>query len=217
MAGRGLCSIAALASLCQGDIGLRRESLDVQWVATSRQAASAALEWVHVDVSDTFVELGCGDGRVALEAAQRGARAVCVERDAVLAAKARQHLTSSGHSDLVEVTEIDLFEANLTDATVIFLFLLPELNSALRPTLASAPRLRAVVSHKFEVYGWPCGERLRTDDTLFLKWERPFAPGADVQAVAPTDEDAFHEALVEHAIECGVEEIDVGAEAHSVT
>ena len=81
----------------------------------------------------------------------------------------------------------------------VFLFLLPELNARLRTALSDAPLLRAVVSHGFEIYGWKCGERMRVDDELFLKWEAPFAEQAQHSSLLPAS-------IVEHAQDCGVEE-----------
>ena len=178
-----------------------RQLLDVQWVATPHSAATAALDWANVGPHDLFVELGCGDGRVALEAARRGARAICVERDPVLAAEARELVGNSSDAVArrVEVLTADMFEADLTSATVVFLFLLPELNARLRTALSDAPLLRAVVSHGFEIYGWKCGERMRVDDELFLKWEAPFAEQAQHSSLLPAS-------IVEHAQDCGVEE-----------
>lgn len=193
----------AAAALTTAD---RRQPLDVQWVATPHDVASVALEWAAVGAGDLMIELGCGDGRVAMAAARRGARAICVERDLELAAEARALIDSNGLSDRVDVQTVDMFEANVTEITVAFLFLLPELNARLRRDMLSrAPRLRAVVSHRFEVYGWPCGERIRVDDALFLKWEAPFAAAA----AGELNEDDEAAAIVEHALDCGVAE-DVG-------
>ena len=73
-------------AVCSGDssgVEVMSEvmEVDVAWAGTPISSARAALEWVHVGPGDVLVDLGCGDGRVALEAAQLGAHAVCIERD----------------------------------------------------------------------------------------------------------------------------------------
>ena len=161
------------------------------------------MRWIDVGPSDTVVELGCGDGRVALEAARRGATAVCVERDAELAAKARRLADGDPAGARVEVHTVDLFRfaggVNMTNATVVFLFLLPEINARLRAALRRAPRLRTVLSHKFEIAGWPCGERLYAEKTLFLRWDAPL-PSSIARDFAP-DLD-----VAEHALECAADD-----------
>ena len=190
----------------------------MQWVATGYSAAAAALEWAQVGPQDLFVELGCGDGRVALEAAKRGARAVCVERDPEMAAEARGRMDADAAGTLVEVLTLDLFEVNLTHATVVFLFLLPEINAKLQPVLSRAPALRLVLSHKFEIYGWPCGQRLRVHDDLFLRWDMPNAVHGDNTAQPSQVGNAWHDdrqtglgaadmpSIIDHGLECAVEE-----------
>ena len=129
--------------------------VDVAWAGTPISSARAALEWVHVGPGDVLVDLGCGDGRVALEAAQLGAHAVCIERDFDLAETARRLFDGSAAGGRVTTIHADLFSnltSHLSNATVVFLFLLPELNARLRTHLSTrVPTLRAVVSHHFEV------------------------------------------------------------------
>ena len=65
----------------------------------------------------------------------------------------------------MDVRTEDLFEVSLANATVVFMFLLPEINARLRSVLQAAPSLRVALSHTFEVCGWPCGRRLRVGDS----------------------------------------------------
>ena len=88
----------------------------------------------------------------------------------------------------------DLFSVNLTGASCVYLFLLPEMNARLLPALASQLRPGAlVISREFQIVGWPCGERYTVDDAIFLKWKLPVPATA-----AALDEDA----VVEHLLEC---------------
>ena len=171
-------------------------SSDVSFVPTSSSAARAALEWVGVGPDDVVYELGCGDGRVAAEAVGLGATAVCVERDPELAAQAKERMlrAAGDQPGRVKVLVEDLFKVNVSEATVVYVFLLPDLNARLRPALSAQLRTGArVVSAEFQVVGWPCGARLRTEDGIFHSWLMPVtATGAEL------DEDA----VVEHLLEC---------------
>ena len=171
--------------------------LDVSFVPTPASAALAALRWAGVGPGHVLYELGCGDGRVAESALALGAAVVCVERDPVLAAAASERLLAAagdGAAELVSVLTDDLYAVNLTGATAVYLFLLPDMNARLLPSLASQLRPGAVViSREFQIVGWPCGERHYVDDAIFLKWTLPVPATA-----AALDEDA----VVEHLLEC---------------
>ena len=178
------------------------DPLDVAWVATPHAAAAAALTWIGVNSSDTVFELGCGDGRVALEAVNLGAQVVCVEHDDALAAEAERLLSSAGSRG--RVVRTDLFDVDLSHASVVFLFLNPFLNAALRAKLDASLRPGArVLSRSFEIAGWPCGERFRWagwSDFAFLKWVTPVestSQAEDVDAAAHVEE---------HLLECASRE-----------
>jgi len=132
-----------------------RASVDVSFVPTQSAAARTALEWAQVGPGDTLFELGCGDGRVAAEALELGASVVCVERDLELAAEASARLLHAAGSrpERARVLTVDLFDVDLSEATVVFLFLLPGLNARLRPTLATQLRPGArVLSAEFQAF-----------------------------------------------------------------
>jgi SAM-dependent methyltransferase len=146
-------------------------SLDVGWAPTPYAAAREGLIWAGVGIDDIFYELGCGDGRVAIEAAKLGAYVICVEKDPFFASKARAAIAASGFDGRITVLEQDLFDVDLSDATVVFVFLLPALNGELRKTfeLQLSPGAK-IVSREFEIPGWPKGDRLELPGFLFLKW-----------------------------------------------
>ena len=175
--------------------------LDVSFVPTPSSAALAALKWAGVGPGHVLFELGCGDGRVAEGALSLGAAVVCVERDPVLAAAASERLMAAAGNraaELVSVLTDDLYAVNLTGATCVYLFLLPDMNARLLPSLASQLRPGAlVISREFQIVGWPCGERYHVDDAIFLKWTLP----VPATAVA-LDEDA----VVEHLLECAADD-----------
>lgn len=194
-----LIALLAVAHGAERTIGYR---IDVPWVATSSNVTAAALDWAAVGPDDVLYELGCGEGGVAVEAARRGARAVCVELDPSLAAIARQKASAAGV--FVDVREDDFFQTGLADATVIFLFLLPELNSRLRAAINRAPRVRTVISHKFEMHGWACGERQWVGgESLLLRWQAPFR-AEPTSAAGRSDADGAQDefAIIDHALDC---------------
>tara|TARA_B100000524_G_scaffold168326_1_gene86081 strand:- start:218 stop:649 length:432 start_codon:yes stop_codon:yes gene_type:complete len=89
----------------------------------------------------------------------------------------------------------DLFNADLTPASVIFLFLLPEINARLRPALAKLRPSTRILSREFEIPGWPCGERFETLGTRFLRWKLPILWDRH-------GSDAASEDVAEHIMEC---------------
>ena len=120
------------------------------------EVVSAMLELAGVGPADVVYDLGCGDGRIVIEAARRyGARGVCVEIDPQLLAEARANAAAAGVSPGIRFLEQDLLQTNLGDATVVMLFLSGSMNLRLRPKLQNelAPGAR-VVSHWHRMGDW---------------------------------------------------------------
>jgi precorrin-6B methylase 2 len=126
---------------------------DVPFIATPNDVVAAMLDLAEVAESDTLYDLGSGDGRVLLAAARRGARAVGVEIDPVLADQSRETIRSVGLHDRITVWRGDIFKQDLTPATVVALYLKPTLNVQLRPQLAALRPGARVVSHMFSMPG----------------------------------------------------------------
>ncbi|WP_263784486.1 SAM-dependent methyltransferase [Salinibacter grassmerensis] len=129
---------------------------DAPYVSTSQRVVNQMLEAANVTSNDVVIDLGSGDGRIPIAAAQRhGARGIGVEIDPKLIAKARENAETAGVSDLVEFRQGDLFKADLSEATVVALYLWPEINVKLRPKLLRAldPGDR-IVSHDFRMGDW---------------------------------------------------------------
>ena len=100
-------------------------------------------------------DLGCGDGRIVIAAARRGARAVCVDLDPRRIAEARANAAAEGVTERILFLQSDLFGADLREATVVMLFLSPEFNRKLRPKLERELRPGArVVSHWHDMGDW---------------------------------------------------------------
>jgi SAM-dependent methyltransferase len=148
--------------------------------------AEQGLDWIKVGAGDVFYDLGCGDGRVAVVAAMRGARVVCVELDPTLADAASAAVKAAGVDDRVEVLREDLFTVDVSSATVVYIFLLPSLHARLRPIFESTLRPGTkVLSREFEIEGWLPGRQLELPGFLFLTWLMP-GEQADCPA-APVD------------------------------
>jgi SAM-dependent methyltransferase len=129
---------------------------DVEYVPTPHHVVAEMLRLVAVTPTDVVYDLGCGDGRVLIAAAQwYSARGVGVDIDPQRIEESRVNARQAGVIDRVEFLQQDLFETDIRDATVVTLYLLPQLNRQLRPRLLSdlRPGTR-VVSHDFDMGDW---------------------------------------------------------------
>ena len=107
-----------------------------------------------VKAGDVVYDLGCGDGRIVITAARRGARAVCVDIDPERIAEARDNARSAGVAERIEFRNQDLFAVDLSDATVVMLFLSSEFNLKLRPRLQRLKSGTRIVSHWHDMGDW---------------------------------------------------------------
>ena len=129
---------------------------DAPYVPTTRAVVRKMLEVADVSAEDVVYDLGSGDGRIPIMAAEEfGARGVGIEIDPDLVEKARRKARMAGVADRVEFRRGDFFKADLSDATVVALYLWPEINVKLRPKLLRAlePGDR-IVSHDFRMGDW---------------------------------------------------------------
>jgi cyclopropane fatty-acyl-phospholipid synthase-like methyltransferase len=124
---------------------------DVRFLPTPQNVVDAMLTLAHVTPADVVFDLGSGDGRIPITAATKfGARGVGVEIDANLVRLARENAARAGVSDRVSFIEGDLFQADLSSATVVALFLLPSMNMRLIPKFQRELRPGSrIVSHHF--------------------------------------------------------------------
>jgi SAM-dependent methyltransferase len=151
---------------------------DVVWVPTNDALVTRMLEMAKVTQHDLVYDLGAGDGKIAIAAAKQfGARAVGVEYNPDMARLAQCLVRAEGVADKVKVMQGDIFETDFSDATVVTLYLLPELNMRLRPTLLKMKPGTRVVSHSFLMEDWQPDESSVTTDGAAYLWIVP----ADVQ------------------------------------
>ena len=135
---------------------LGRAGKDVPWVATADAVAKAMLSMAEVTPRDLVLDLGAGDGRIAIAAAKApfGARAVGIEYDHELAMRAACLVRVEGLSDKVRIVEGDIFKEDFGQASVVTMYLLPHLNLCVRHrVLALEPGTR-VVSHQYTMEDW---------------------------------------------------------------
>ncbi|UBF25645.1 class I SAM-dependent methyltransferase [Kovacikia minuta CCNUW1] len=133
-----------------------RRQPDVPYVPTPNAVVERMLEMAKVNKNDRLYDLGSGDGRIVITAAQKyGTRGVGIDINPVRVQEANENAKKAGVTDLVQFREQDLFETDLSDATVVTLYLLPEINLKLRPKLLQElkPGTR-IVSHAFSMGDW---------------------------------------------------------------
>jgi cyclopropane fatty-acyl-phospholipid synthase-like methyltransferase len=146
------------AALAAGQLARPKTQPDVKFVPTPQSAVDAMLALAHVTADDVVFDLGSGDGRIPITAAQRyGARGVGIEIDRFYLRDAFDNLKKAGVGDRVTFLNQDLFEADISAATVVTLFLLPRLNQQLIPKFRRELRPGTrIVSHQFDMGDqWP--------------------------------------------------------------
>ena len=157
---------------------------EVPYVQTPPRVVQAMLEVAGVGRDDVVYDLGSGDGRIVIAAARdHGARGVGIEIDPRLVAESIRHAERAGVADRVRFVQGDMFQADLTPATVVTLFATREINVRLRPKLLRELRPGArVVSHRFDMDDWEPDRRIQLDldGTAYLVylWTIPARPPA---------------------------------------
>lgn len=147
---------------------------DVVWVPTNDRLVTKMLEMAQVRPSDQVYDLGAGDGKIAIAAAKQfGARAVGVEFNPELAQLAQCYAEVERVTDRVRIVQGDIFETDFSTATVLTLYLLPELNLRLRPTILKMKPGTRVVSHSFLMDDWEPDERSMSEDGQAYLWIVP--------------------------------------------
>lgn len=159
--------------------------LDVWYVATPHEVVDRMLDVAKIRATDIVYDLGCGDGRMVIAAAKKyGTRGVGIDLDPARIREARANAKAAGVEQLVTFKVADLFQADLREANVVLLYLLPELNRRLIPKLFAelVPGAR-VVSHDFDMgRDWPPDRSVKLGSDGIYMWvmpplaERPAAP-----------------------------------------
>ncbi|MDX3906581.1 MAG: class I SAM-dependent methyltransferase [Pigmentiphaga sp.] len=142
-----------------------QQGKDVVWVPTPQVLVDKMLELAKVTPADHLIDLGSGDGRTVITAARRGIRAHGIEYNPEMVELARRNAAAAGVSERATFVRADLFETDLSQASVITLFLLPTINEKLRPRLLELKPGTRIVSNTFPMGDWKPDEQatLTTD------------------------------------------------------
>jgi SAM-dependent methyltransferase len=148
---------------------------DVPFVESPQPIVDKMLELAEVTDDDVVYDLGSGDGRIPIAAARDyGARGVGIEIKPRLVEKARKNATKAGVSDRVTFRQGDLFEADISEATVVTLYLLPSVNAKLRPKLfRELSAGTRVVSHDFDMNEWTADTTWTSGGETVYRWTIP--------------------------------------------
>ena len=146
---------------------------DVIWLPTGTELVSLMLKTANVGPQDLVYDLGAGDGKIAIAAAKEfGAKAVGIEYNKDMAAYAQRNANQSGVGHLVKIINGDIFVEDFSKATVVTLYLLPDLNIKLRPTILKMKPGTRVVSHAFTMGDWEADKEIGTDANAYY-WVVP--------------------------------------------
>ena len=192
--------VALLLALAPFSVAHAQEStlpsrkLDVWYVATPHEIVDRMLTMAKIRPLDVVYDLGCGDGRMVIAAAKKyGVRGVGVDLDPKRIREARANAKAAGVEKLVTFHVGDMFETDVSEANVVLLYLLPELNRRLKPKFFEQLRPGArVVSHDFDMgRDWPPDEYVKLGQDGIYLWimppyaERPGKPAAS--SASPPD------------------------------
>jgi 2-polyprenyl-3-methyl-5-hydroxy-6-metoxy-1,4-benzoquinol methylase len=147
---------------------------DVPYVPTPEAVVERMLEMAGVTSKDVVYDLGCGDGRIVIAAARRGARGVGIDIDPERIRESKANAAAEGVSQRVKFAVQDLFETDMSEATVVTLYLLSSVNLKLRPKLLSElkPGTR-IVSHAFDMGDWKPEQTAEVDGNRIYFWIVP--------------------------------------------
>ena len=140
---------------------LGQEGKDVIWMPTGGELVTLMLKTAKVTPNDLVYDLGAGDGKIAIAAAKEfGARSIGIEFNPDMAAFAQRNAVRAGVGDRVKIINGDIFKEDFSKATVVTLYLLPDLNLKLRPILLKMKPGTRVVSHAFTMGDWEADQEI---------------------------------------------------------
>ena len=152
----GACDQAQAAQEYQPQVG--QEGKDVIWVPTPQALVNRMLDMGKVTAKDYVIDLGSGDGRTVITAAKRGAKAQGIEYNPDMVELSKRNAAKEGVSDKATFMKADLFESDFSQATVITMFLLPDINLRLRPKILDLKPGTRIVSNSFTMGDWTADE-----------------------------------------------------------
>ena len=150
-----------------------QEGKDVIWVPTPQGLVDKMLDMAKVTSADYVIDLGSGDGRTVITAAKRGARAMGVEYNPDMVDLSNRNAEKAGVADKAKFIKADIFETDFSQATVITMYLLPNLNLKLRPKLLTMKPGTRIVSHAFTMEDWQPDQTETFDGRNAYMWIVP--------------------------------------------
>ena len=161
--------------LAGGALWAQQRMPDIHFVPTRQTIAEAMLKLAGVSDADMVYDLGSGDGRIVITAAQRfGARGVGIELDPKLVGISQQVAREGGVADLVTFIEGDLFKSDISAATVVTLYLSNTVNMRLEPKLRRELRPGTrIVSQRFPIGAWPPEQTVNVEGETLMLWTVP--------------------------------------------
>lgn len=157
----------------QAQDGLESKKI-VPFVPTPQQVVDKMIEVAGVKKGDVVYDMGSGDGRIVIAAAKKGARAIGFEIDGDLVKESRANIRKNGVQDLAEIRHQDILTVDFSPATVVTMYLLPDVNLKLKPKLQKQlkPGSR-VVSHAFDMGDWKPDRVEQVDGRTVYLWTIP--------------------------------------------
>lgn len=138
---------------------------DVVWVPTQQDLVDRMLKMAKVTPQDFVIDLGSGDGRTVITAAKLGAKALGIEYNHDMVELSKKNAASAGVNGKAEFIEADLFQSDFSKASVITMFLLPDINLRLRPRLLDLKPGTRIVSNSFDMGEWEADDTIRSDES----------------------------------------------------
>jgi ribosomal protein L11 methylase PrmA len=168
-----VASLPGASAVFAQDAPTRRP--DVIYVPTPEAVVEAMLQVANVGKNDIVYDLGCGDGRIPVTAAKKyGATGVGIDIDPQRIKEAKENVAKNNVGDKVTIVQGDLFEQDLSKATVVTLYLLPSLNVKLMPKLMKELRPGTrIVSHAFDMGDWKPEKELDVEGRKVYYWTIP--------------------------------------------
>ena len=137
---------------------------DVVWVPTPQALVDRMLDLAKVTPQDFVIDLGSGDGRTVITAAKRGARALGIEYNPDMVELSRRAASAAGVSEMASFEQADLFEQDFSKATVVTMFLLPDINLKLRPKILDLKPGTRIVSNSFTMGEWTADDTVTANE-----------------------------------------------------
>lgn len=137
---------------------------DVVWVPTPQALVDRMLDMGKVTAKDYVIDLGSGDGRTVITAAKRGAKALGIEYNPDMVELSKRNAANEGVTDKASFVKADLFESDFSQATVITMFLLPDINLRLRPKILNLKPGTRIVSNSFDMGEWKADETVNAGE-----------------------------------------------------